>query len=202
MIIGLSGKKYSGKDSIADYCAKRCWEDDIADGYKEHVIMGLHRLYLTYFCDKNTPVSILNDQKWKDEIGWNGKTHRENLVQIGNDGRRWWPEIWIEYFKRSVPDGDDMAIFVTGVRYPNEVKAIQDMGGKVLRLTRNVHDDQHESETALDTVEANSVEFHAMRRRDFSTPNLFDAILDNSSMGIEEQNEKAWKIIRRWINDL
>lgn len=46
-------------------------------------------------------------------------------------------------------EGSDLAI-IADVRFPNEVEAINKAGGKVLRLERNIHEDNHDSETALD----------------------------------------------------
>jgi hypothetical protein len=62
------------------------------------------------------------------------------------------------------------------------VKGIQDAGGKVIRLTRNIFgdSDQHPSETALDDYEG------------------FDFVLDNQKMSLQEQNEAVYNKLVDW----
>ncbi len=79
------------------------------------------------------------------------------------------------------------------------MKNIQDMGGHVIRLLRAPFpEDEHESETALDFAERDTIDNykpcdgHRIR---------FDAIIDNRKMTIPEQNEAVWKLVteRNWI---
>ena len=39
---------------------------------------------------------------------------------------------------------------IADVRFGNEAKAIEEAGGKLVRLTRNIYNDDHSSEVALD----------------------------------------------------
>ena len=54
---------------------------------------------------------------------------------------------------------------IADIRFPNEVKSIQDSGGSVIRLTRDKYHDDHESECGLD--------------QDRFNWDNFDAIIDN-----------------------
>ena len=65
-------------------------------------------------------------------------------------------------------------------RFPDEVEAVQQAGGKVIRLTRSLHEDSHVSETALDTHEG------------------FDAVIDNQDMTIEEQSKALLNTLGEW----
>ena len=199
MIIGISGKKFAGKDTICGHCINIIRDAAGIDmpyqwAYKMHIICGLQNTYASLFLGKGDSPDF-NSQEWKDEVAVNGKTHRENLVQIGNDGRKWDADIWLRYFEKHVVHSETEACFVTGVRYPNEVAAIQQAGGKVLRLTRNVHEDQHESETALDGMQEDTGRSVSMTLSSMR----FDAVLDNSNLTVDEANVQAWAIIKEWI---
>lgn len=78
-------------------------------------------------------------------------TAREFMQFFGTEiGRRMYAPIWTEStIKRILRDGSELSI-VADVRFENEVRAIEDAGGIVLRLTRDEHSDSHESETCLD----------------------------------------------------
>ena len=62
-------------------------------------------------------------------------------------------------------EGSALSI-IADVRFPNEVKSIQDAGGKVIRLTRQKFDDCHASECGLD-------------KENFDWSN-FDAVVENN----------------------
>lgn len=76
-------------------------------------------------------------------------------------------------------DNPELAI-ITDCRFPDEIEVVRMAGGKVLRLTRKLFDDMHESETALDSYEG------------------FDAIIDNQNISIEECHSQLFKILVDW----
>jgi len=95
-------------------------------------------------------------------------------------------------------------IITADVRFPNEVKCIQELGGHVIRLLRNPHDDQHESETALDVIQSKTKfrDGGGIELRLGTDANIFfDAVIDNRNMSVAETSEKIWKLVneREWI---
>lgn len=78
-------------------------------------------------------------------------TAREFMQFFGTDiMRKIHNNVWANAcLNKITKEGSDLAI-IADVRFPNEVEAITKAGGKVLRLERNVHEDSHDSETALD----------------------------------------------------
>ena len=78
-------------------------------------------------------------------------TAREFMQFFGTDiMRKIHNDVWANAcLNKITKEGSDLAI-IADVRFPNEVEAITKAGGKVLRLERNVHEDNHDSETALD----------------------------------------------------
>lgn len=108
-------------------------------------------------------------------------TAREVMQHIGtNIFREMLPDIWIDTTIRRIQQEMPELAIVTDVRFPNEVEGIQKAGGKVIRLTLNPHNSQHESETALDNYDG------------------FDAVIDNASLSMHEKNIHLYKILKEW----
>ena len=130
---------------------------------------------------KNTETGILwkdmpfvKDKQWMVNAGADKyMTAREFMQYFGtNIMRQMHGSIWINHAVNTIVNEQSNLAIVADVRFPNEVKAIKDIGGKVVRLTRSLHKDNHGSEIALDED-----------NYDWSN---FDAVIDNSSCNIEE----------------
>jgi hypothetical protein len=99
--------------------------------------------------------------------------------------RKAYHNVWVDATLRKIRKSGCETAVITDCRFPNELEAIQQAGGKVIKLTRNVFpDDNHPSETAFD--EGNFDQ------------SLFDAILDNRVMDVSDQCESLYAILRRW----
>lgn len=107
-------------------------------------------------------------------------------------------QVWgTEVFRRAYPDCHvhatlaalaestaDIAV-VADVRFPNEVRALRQAGGKVIRLTRNPFpDDSHPSETSLDP--------------DRFPWEEFDYVLDNAHLTRGEQTQVLVRLLHDW----
>ena len=131
--------------------------------------------------DKNTPINI----KWENmpnAINASGfMTAREFLQHFGTDVCRGIkPDIWTSAcINRILSSGTELAI-VPDVRFPNEVESIQKAGGKVIRLTRKPHEDEHDSETALDGYDE------------------FDHVIHNADMNIDQTNMALMEVMKGW----
>jgi len=108
-------------------------------------------------------------------------TAREFLQYFGTDVCRSLKEdVWVDFCINQIQSEQSALALVGDCRFPDEVEAIQEAGGKVIRLTRAPHDDSHASEIALDTYEG------------------FDAVIDNQDMAIEEQSKELLNILAGW----
>lgn len=96
---------------------------------------------------KNMPRGRVGKKQPKGEM-----TAREFMQFFGtNVMRKMHDDVWANAcLNKIIKEGSDLAI-VADVRFPNEVEAIKKAGGKVLRLERNIHNDGHDSEVALDS---------------------------------------------------
>ena len=108
-------------------------------------------------------------------------TAREFLQYFGTDVCRSLKEdVWVDFCINQIQSEQSALALVGDCRFPDEVEAIQEAGGKVIRLTRAPHDDSHASEIALDAYEG------------------FDAVIDNQDMAIEEQSKELLNILAGW----
>lgn len=187
MIIGVSAKKQGGKSTMVNV---------LRDLLPNSVVMRfadfLKEIVLTCFVPSKWGWSVedldLDDNK--NRVTPCGKTVRQLLQVIGTDWfRHTYQDCWITAFEKKASKVTCSHILVPDVRFPNELEAIQRMGGVVVRLTRAPFqdEDQHESETALDEVAYNTQ--HVL-----DADPVFNVICDNQNMSMDEQAEwtKAW----------
>jgi homoaconitase/3-isopropylmalate dehydratase large subunit len=82
--------------------------------------------------------------------------------------------VWSSATIRKIKQEDPDLALIADCRFPNEVKAVKNAGGIVIKLNRNVYDSDHSSETALD-------------KENYDYTN-FDLVVDNQDMDIHEKN--------------
>jgi hypothetical protein len=133
--------------------------------------------------DKNTPINI----KWEDvptggaSYSEGFMTAREFLQYFGTDiCRNIKSNIWVDSCVNRIEQSGTELALVPDIRFPNEVEAIQKAGGKVIRLTRKPHEDEHDSENALNDYDG------------------FDHVLDNQDLNIDETNRALLEILKGW----
>jgi hypothetical protein len=90
--------------------------------------------------------------------------------------------VWAEATLNKILKEQPRIAIITDCRFPNEVQEIKNNGGKVIRLTKQISDAEHDSETILDK-----------HRYDWSN---FDHIIENQSMSIFDQCIKLNEIFR------
>lgn len=192
-IFGASAKKQGGKSTFLEMLSSKFGTENVevirmADCLKETVIA----CFTPYKWEM--AVEDLDSDEVKNSMLPCGKTIRQVLQVVGTDMFRGiWEDCWINAWKRRVLDSTAEIILVPDVRFPNELRAVQEMGGFVIRLTRApfANEDQHESETALDQVEYDSMYVlddspagHRMLK--------FDYVLDNRNMTLEDT--RVWML--------
>lgn len=160
MLIGLTGKKRTGKDTAAQYLVENYnfvqyrmagplkealkiifrWDDDAIEVNKERV-----------------------DPRW-------GISPRQAMQHIGTEwaqfdlgnaypqykettGRELWSNRFDDWYQRH---GKNRHVVVSDVRFPHEVQVIRDNGGILVKLERELDfEDNHASEAYIDKMKAN-----------------------------------------------
>lgn len=189
-IIAFSGRKQSGKSTSGEYVQGLMYSIDpkinvctysFADPLKKNICVDL--LGLTpQQCwgndkDKNSLTSLL----WQNMPGYNGDltgymTAREVMEYVGTKiFRRMRDQIWVEATLKEIEkDKPDIALLLDN-RFPNEVDPILNVGGYVVRLTRNPFNSNSEPEVALDP--------------ELYDWNKFSCIIDNDNCTIDQKND-------------
>jgi hypothetical protein len=112
-------------------------------------------------------------------------TAREVMQFVGTEVfRKMYGNIWVDALMRQIKQEDSLYAVICDVRFPNEVEGISAVGGRTIRFMRDPHNDQHDSETALD-------------EENFDW-NLFDAVIDNREMSVNEQNVALYNVLKEW----
>lgn len=160
-LIGVTGKARSGKDTTAAHLIARY-------GYVRYAFADVLREaalaldpIIDHVIEEHDYASTLRFLRLSEVVeaeGWEAaKGHPEVRRTLQNYGvaiRAVQPDFWVNVAMRKV-DLDFRPAVVTDVRFPNEVDAIRDRGGVLVRVVRpGAVGNGHISETAIDHVTA------------------------------------------------
>lgn len=148
-VIGVTGKKRSGKDEVYKSLARNGLDGVIRVAFADAV-----KTELAKACEVTVPFIEEHKEQFRGGLQWWGTEFRRHFK--GND--YWVNEAVAQYYKIVKHYSPRIVVF-TDVRFPNECEAIRRLGGKVWRVTRPGEDarDQHASETALDAYPVDRV---------------------------------------------
>lgn len=185
-IIAFAGRKQSGKTTCSEFVAN-CFAGSLmgnvqiynfADPLKKDICINILGLsYDQCYGDDNSK-NTLTDCYWDDKR----LNAREVMQFVGTDlFRKMKNNVWASAtIKKIQSEKPDLAI-IADCRFPNEVEEIKNVGGLVIKLTRNPYNSTHLSETALDPNVYSS--------------NNFDLVIDNANLTISEQNKLIYQFL-------
>ena len=161
MIIGISGKAGSGKDTAAKMLEVLYANPNISyEDFANKRYKNFADIQIVHFADslKETAQVLFRLGEWetntqegkKTTINWIGKTVRELLQGIGQGLRDAIdPNLWVKILFANTEGWSNYII--ADVRYPNEVYAIKKRNGVLIRIDRKgAGAGNHSSEIALD----------------------------------------------------
>lgn len=205
-IIAFSGRKQSGKSTSGEFVHKilhsfhpsiTCGLYSFADPLKKNICIDLLGLTEKQCYGSDDDKNSLTNIAWKSmpdyNISWTYSkdydpsgymTARQVMEFVGTRiFRAMKQNVWVEAtLKQIQKDNYDIAI-ILDTRFPDEVDPILNIGGYVIRLTRNPFHSSSEPEVALDPD-----------RYDWSK---FSLILDNKNMTEEEKNNEIASLLKR-----
>jgi hypothetical protein len=154
-VIGVMGKKFHGKDTVADHIVKNYGHDKIsfADPLKEgcRQIFGLDDEQL--YGSKKETIDEYWGVKPRTILQYVGTDlFRNQLMEIIPDLGK---NVWIKRMEKTFIDNPDKSYIVADVRFPNELEMIERHGGIVIKVNRpnQVSGDTHASETNIDKMD-------------------------------------------------
>lgn len=208
MLVGIAGLKHSGKSTMGDRLAEKhgyrvhsfarplkeaaatifnLTPEQIEGDLKE----TMDKRYLFTGLDPATGEQMT--QKGNDEAAWwvrpsDGETYpkfltpRLIMTTLGTEwGRRLHGNVWVSACLNQIPREGNHCI--TDCRFENEIIAVQDAGGIVVRLVRGELATSHASEAELVGLDMS----------------LFDYVIDNSDITLEDFYEEVDQFVEKQI---
>lgn len=137
---------------------------------------------------KNTPTNL----RWEDMPGVTClpdaesisgfMTGRQVMEYVGTSiFRKMYSDVWVNATINQIKRDDTKLAIICDCRFPNEVEAIKQVSGKVVRLTRDPFNSSFSSEAALDSD-----------KYDWTN---FDFVIDNKDSNIIQQGTEVTRIL-------
>ena len=194
MIIGICGFQGSGKDTIADYLQniygfKR---DSFAATLKDAVaaVFGWDRELLEGRTTESRVWRETVDPWWANRLSMPNLTPRLVLQKWGTEVARksWHDDTWIASLENKLAKAHN-DIVITDVRFPNEIEAIRNAGGSVIRVVRGAEPDWYDIALGAnagilpDQELLKQLGIHPSETAWIGTD--FDAVIDNNADGLD-----------------
>lgn len=183
-LIGLIGKKGSGKDTAAEALEALGFQNVKFAG----ALKAMLRMLLAYQgADEDTIRRMIDgDLKEVPTPLLNGKTPRFAMQTLGTEWGRMLigPDFWLDTAMKKAALADTV---ITDVRFPNEVKAVKDNGGTVIRIvaegetvfTETAVGVDHASETLMDELPEDVTIANVMARAGQDIPTVVGIFKDS-----------------------
>tara|TARA_Y200000002_G_C22659251_1_gene654945 strand:+ start:515 stop:1081 length:567 start_codon:yes stop_codon:yes gene_type:complete len=185
MIIGIAGKKQSGKDTISDYLIdkygfqKYGFADPIKDiakiifGFSEEQLYGSQKDIIDPFWNIK-PRDFF--QKFGTDYGQFIFPEHFPKIFKGNT-RTLWVKIFQKWYLNKKKENPDIKIIINDVRFEHEFDMIKSLGGYVIKVIRpKSFFDKHISENELDKKDKD--EFNNIIYNNGTKQELYDRIKD------------------------
>lgn len=149
MLIGIHGKKRSGKDTMADYIVEKWFNKKVARfAFANPLKKGVSELF-------GIPMQTIEDEKETPLPNWDNKTPRYLLQTVGDQARSLFPDVFIRTMQTKIDENQDTNCIITDVRFNDEAQFILDNNGMVFTVDANErlgdnNKDNHISEQAID----------------------------------------------------
>jgi len=165
MIIGITGKARTGKDTFAEYLA-----EEIYNRIKKRFVLMAYAHELKLRVQKDFDLSY--EQLWGDQKEIEDRRYKCNPYMSDSNKENWTPReilqaygeffrsinynFWVEHLFRTIREKEYNNVIITDVRHPNEADPVVEQGGYIIKVTSDrsdrekIHGSNHISETAMD----------------------------------------------------
>jgi hypothetical protein len=141
MIVGLVGFIGAGKGTVADLLVERhgFFKESYANSLKDacSIIFGWDRQMLEGATPESRTWREQPDEWWSEKLG-REFSPRLALQLMGTEAGRdvFHPDLWVHTVMRRCEQAPWNNYVIADVRFPNEINAIVNSGGKVIRVRR------------------------------------------------------------------
>jgi hypothetical protein len=194
MIIGICGFIGSGKDTIADYLVNihEFRRESFANSLKDAVahVFGWDRTMLEGRTKHSREWRDQVDTWWAERLNMPDLTPRLMLQLWGTEvcRRGFHDDIWIASLENKLRNSQDDVV-ISDCRFPNEIKAIRQQGGVVIRVVRGPEPEWYQDAVDMNAGNTNmhwaiakmnmdKLKIHASETAWVGTN--FDAVIDNN----------------------
>jgi hypothetical protein len=212
MIIGVVGLIGAGKDTIADYLQNihQFRRESFAHTLKDAVaaVFGWDRELLEGRTKESRAWREQVDTWWAERLNMPNLTPRLVLQLWGTEVCRkgFHDNIWIASLENKLRKTTDDVV-ISDCRFPNEIKAIKDAGGIVIRVIRGPEPEWYNLAKIVNEGPNNNIEWRLSKDRleKFNVHasetawvgTKFDAIIDNNADGLDN----LYKQIKSLVQD-
>lgn len=160
-ILGLTGRKRSGKDSVgehlveeygftryafADPLKKGC---QIIFGFTDEQMWGKDKEVIDEYwgISARTAAQKIGTEIFQFEIP-------KHIPELADLGRAFWVYRFAKWYEAELTKNPDIKVVVTDVRFPFEADMIKSLGGSIIKIVRpnQSYQDMHASETEMDSI--------------------------------------------------
>lgn len=207
-VVAFAGRKQSGKTSSCEFVSKlftdQYYKHRASIDQNEPAPIGLKDYYevskIYNFADPLKQMcmdifGITYDQCYGSDESKNElvncywpktnaeMTAREVMQYVGTDiFRSMQHNVWADATIRRIEHERMPFALIADCRFPNEVEAVKNIGGIVIKLNRNLYESNHASEIALD--------------EEVYDQSNFDFIVNNNNTNLEEKNNLIYNFLK------
>jgi len=157
---------------------------NFADILKQNVCIDILGMTYAQCYGSDADKNELTDLQW----GGKGLTARDAMQLIGTDlFRKLKTNVWASATLKKIDKEKPRISIITDCRFPNEVDAVKEYDGVVVRLTRKYDSSTHTSETILD--------------QDQYDWNNFSHVINNQEMSIYDQCVELQNILKLYLGN-
>ena len=153
--VALTGKKTSGKTSVANYlCASYGFKRLSFGNHLKRVCSTAINKPLNKFYDNKSELVGDGPAKWD--------TYRDVLIKIGQSIKQHYPDIWVDYVLNELntyyPESN---VVIDDLRFLDEYKAIKNEGFYVVKVVRpGIEESNDITETEMDGIPVDLVVYN------------------------------------------
>lgn len=205
MIVGLLGFINSGKGTVASHLVNKnnFRQDSFATSLKDAcaVMFDWPRHLLEGDTKESREWREIVDPWWSEQLGIPNFSPRLALQVIGTDALRnnFHEDIWFLTLQNRIRKNPNQHVVISDVRFPNEIKFIQEQGGVLVKINRGPAPVWYE--TAILANRGNSLAKEAMTKT-YSSAHFSEWAWVGSKVDFELNNDGTLEFLEAQVSEV